>query len=88
MGLVAKFGVFVLALSVYVGFCEWKSHKDANFGNCERLRVGQEEPAWEARRLAVMPQLKSTLKSMAIARAQGKLDDKTGDGVERRIQHP
>ena len=83
-----KPGVVFLALALYVGFCEWKSQKDANFGNCERLRVGQEEPGWEARRLAVMPELTDTLKSMAIARAQGKLDDKTGDGVERRIQHP
>ncbi len=47
MGIATKLSVVVALVGLILGLQEWRVQRDAVRGDCARLRLGEEEPAWE-----------------------------------------
>ena len=83
------FGLVLTALAIWLGYNENKLRTEhAKGDSCKKLKLGEENPLFEADLKATMPSLLKTLSQFMDVRAEGKLDDPDPRGKFKRVQHP
>jgi len=90
-GLLSLFnvGIILTLLAVWLGYQEYRLNQDhGNHGSCSKLKLGEEDPAWEAKVKEALPAMERAVAHFMDLRAEGKLDDPNPKGRWKRAQHP